>query len=227
MLISGETFTGPELEATLPQDFGHHDTTWVRRDTDGLVVPETMAGETLNIFLRGVNSMLDKLREAPDSDLATIGVKPEELDEYTYGTAFYNYVPAGNLSGGEFHYDSGFDRPIVASNLGAAVLRFVGNWTTDGTNVSYIFSSNPEHYDKSVGEVVNEGSPDIIQPDNNHVILFNEGAGLHGTAPASERPGQRTVIFSTTLCREPQVPKTKFKHFELPPLDEVRRKPLQ
>jgi hypothetical protein len=211
MLVSGETFTGSELGSMLPQEYGRHDITWVRRDASGAIVPESAASEPTNVFLAGVSSMLIELRESRDPGLATIGVEPEELDEYTFGTAFYRYVPAANLKGGEFHYDTGLDRSILRSNVGSAVLRFVGSWTTDGATVSYVFSDDPDHYDRPVGEVIEKGSPAISRPDNDYVVLFNEGAGLHGTAPASERPGEDTVIFSAAMYKEGQIPNIKFQ----------------
>lgn len=209
MIEAYKPFINERLDDVIPEEFGHHDVTWIRREADDRLAatPETRIGQVSELFLKGISALLKQLSQENDPNrLAILGLEPGELDEYTHGSAFYHLVPANAKESGTFHYDTGFDRPVAASNVGAAALRFAASWSSDNVPVSYVFSSDPNHYGRRVDEVAAEGSPDIQQPANNYVVAYNEGTRLHGLAPVEERPGEKTIIWSAALYKPHQVP---------------------
>jgi hypothetical protein len=206
MLIANESFVGPDLGKIIPEEYGHHDVTWIRRETDGSIIPEARSSQALTSFLGGITSLLAELEQVDDPFVDDLGVGHDELVEYTYGTAFLNVVPARDLGSGAFHYDTGFDRSIKDSNVGSPVLRFAGNWSGDGVNISYVFSDDHGHYGRLVDDVREDGAEGLIQPPNDKVVVYNEGTSLHGRSSAPARPGETNVIWSATLYKQYQVP---------------------
>jgi hypothetical protein len=192
--------TGPCLGLSpglVPAGDGHHDVTWLQREHPGGFRTDQGVSPAMRRFLDSVSSML-----ADD-------------DSYTYGTAFLHVIHANGVSSGAFHYDSGYDRPVLNSNVGAPVLRFAAAYATDDEPVSYVFSSDHGHFGCQVSDLLGDSA--LTQPPNNHVIAYAEGTGLHGVAAGRPRPGAVTMIFSASLYQSFQIPTL------IPALDGLKR----
>ena len=102
--------------------------------------------------------------------------------------------------GGTFHYDT--RRPEDALRNEEGPLRIVAALSSDGTDISNIFTENSAHYGRLAGDVIGSAT-DLVWPGNGTLVEFDEELDLHARPPAMPLQAGATAVFASAILRKP------------------------
>jgi len=127
------------------------------------------------------------------------------FDKYTTGGMYYRVIDLSKVDpndrGGEFHYDTRRPGDDLRSEEGP--VRIVAALTSDGVDISNIFTSNSSYHGRLAGEVIDEQVEDLIWAGNGGVVLFDEELDLHARPPAETHPEGTIAVFASAVLRMP------------------------
>jgi hypothetical protein len=104
--------------------------------------------------------------------------------------------------GGTFHYDTRRPEDDLRSEPGP--IRIVTALSSDGTDISNVFTENPNHYGRSARDVIADRTGDLIWPGNGSLVLFDEELDLHAQPPAVPLQVGARAIFASAILRRPE-----------------------
>lgn len=190
MRVLGERFPVSAVNEIESAEPGLYDVTMLHMEDERII-----SDERLSKFGEHFLNLMQRSLEDAEVDLSP----------YAEGGMYYRVIDLSRRDaadkGGRFHYDT--RRPVGDLRKDEGPLRIVSALSSDGTDISNVFTDNASYRGRLIGDVLNENPSDLFWPGNGTLVEFDEELDLHAQPPAIPLRLGSKAVFASAILRRP------------------------